>query len=111
MKRRHYVYIMASKSRVVYTGMGVIVDRVWEHKFGSEKSFAHRYKVNRLVYFEVFRYPGNCVNREKQIKAWTRAKRVARVESMNPTWEDLAGDWFDEHTRSTPKADPSRRSG
>jgi putative endonuclease len=92
---RHYVYLMASKSRVIYTGMGDLVERVWQHKFGKEASFTHRYNVNRLVYFELFRYVNNCIHREKQVKNWTRAKRVTLIESLNPTWEDLAGDWFD----------------
>ncbi|MGH9578202.1 MAG: hypothetical protein ACRD3R_12260, partial [Terriglobales bacterium] len=62
---------------------------------GEIKGFTKRYKITRLVYHEPFRYSNNCIAREKQVKAWTRAKRVALIESVNPTWEDLAADWFD----------------
>lgn len=49
--------------------------------------------ANRLVYFEVFQYVGNAIRREKAIKHWVRAERVALIERENPTWEDLAEDW------------------
>src|SRR5262249_34795154 len=69
--------------------------RVREHKLLKVKGFTQKYKVTRLVYFERLNYSKNCINREKQVKDWTRAKRVALIESLNPTWEDLAADWFD----------------
>jgi len=94
-KHRYFVYIMSSKSRVLYTGMAHdLVERAWQHKSGQVESFPKRYRITRLVYFEVFQYVKNCIDREKQVKAWTRAKRVALIESMNPTWEDQAEDWF-----------------
>ena len=99
MKReyRFFVYIMSSKSRVIYTGMtNDLVERVREHKKLKVDGFTRKYKVTRLVYFENFRYSKNCIDREKQVKDWTRAKRVALIESANPTWEDLAEEWFDE---------------
>ena len=102
---RLHVYIMSSKSRVIYTGMsGTLTERVLRHKRGEIEGFTQRYKITRLVYYEPFRYVKNCINREKQIKAWTRAKRVALIESMNPTWEDLAADWFDEDGELNPKS-------
>ena len=91
-----FVYIMSSKSRVIYTGMtNDLVGRVRDHKLMKVKGFTQKYKVTRLVYFEPWKYSQNCINREKEVKAWTRAKRIALLESMNPTWEDLAADWFD----------------
>ena len=88
---------MASKSRRLYTGMTKsLLARVWEHKEGKIEGFTKKYRINRLVYFETFRYVKNCIDREKQVKAWTRAKRVALIQSMNPTWEDLATDWYPE---------------
>jgi len=93
---RFFVYIMSSKSRVIYTGMtNDLVERVREHKLSMVKGFTQKYKISRLVYFETFKYSRNCIDREKQVKHRTRAKRVALIESMNPTWEDLAADWFD----------------
>jgi hypothetical protein len=49
--------------------------------------------VNRLVYYEVFTQVGAAIRREKEIKNWTRKKKIALIESMNPKWEDLAADW------------------
>jgi len=91
---RFYVYIMASKSRRVYTGVtNDIYRRVMQHKSGEYEGFTQRYKINRLVYYAEFRLISNAIRREKQIKDWTRAKRVALIERGNPTWEDLAADW------------------
>ena len=87
---------MASKSHVLYTGMtNTMRGRAGQHKRGEVEGFTRKYWVNRLVYFESFQYVNNCIDREKQIKSWTRAKRVALIEKDNPTWEDLAKDWFD----------------
>ena len=91
---RFFVYIMASKSRRIYTGVtNNIGRRAAEHKRGEIKGFTQRYKINRLVYYEKFQYVGNAIRREKEIKGWDRAKWVALIESENPTWEDLAEDW------------------
>ena len=89
-----WVYIMASKSRRLYTGMtNNITARVSQHKSGKAEAFTKKYRINRLVYYEEYRYVRNTIRREKQIKGLDRAKRVALIESMNPTWEDLAADW------------------
>jgi putative endonuclease len=91
---RFWVYIMASKSRRIYTGVTNDIERrVKEHKSGEIEGFTQRYKVNRLVYRERFRYIGNAIAREKEIKGWDRARRVALIESVNPTWEDLSLEW------------------
>ena len=96
MKRgwRFWVYIVASKSRRIYIGMtNDIGRRIREHKAGEIEGFTQRYKINRLVYYERFHYVGNAINREKQIKGLDRAKRVALIEGINPTWEDLSLEW------------------
>jgi putative endonuclease len=90
-----YVYIMASKSRVLYIGMcNSLRRRVWEHKSASCPGFTHDYRVHRLVYFERFQYVRNAIRREKQLKGWLRKRKIALIEALNPTWEDLAADWF-----------------
>jgi len=81
--------------------------RVQEHKRGEVEGFTQRYRINRLVYLERFRYVGNAVNREKQIKGLDRAKGVALIESMNPTWEDLSEEWGKPIELLTRKADAS----
>jgi putative endonuclease len=99
-----YVYILASKSRRLYTGMtNNLVDRIGLHKSGAIEGFTKEYKINRLVYYETFKYVNHCINREKQIKAWRRAKKVALIEASNPTWEDLAAEWFIEE-KQIPRA-------
>ena len=93
--RHFYVYIMASKSRVLYTGVtNNIHRRVWEHKHDELPGFTSDYRVHRLVYFESFQYVGNAIAREKTIKGWLRRKKIALIESQNPTWEDLSENWY-----------------
>jgi putative endonuclease len=93
-EKRYYVYIMASRSLTLYTGVtGDIYHRALQHRAGEIEGFTKKYHINRLVYHETFKYVNNALAREKQIKAWTRAKRLALIKTMNPTWQDLADDW------------------
>jgi putative endonuclease len=76
-ERRYFVYIMTNPSKTLYTGMtNNIRRRVREHKLKLTPGFAAKYNITRLVYFETFEDVRNAIEREKQIKAWTRAKRV-----------------------------------
>ena len=93
-EKRYYVYIMASRSLTLYTGVtGDIYHRALQHKAGEVEGFTKKYHINRLVYYETFKYGNNAIVREKQVKAWTRAKRLALIKTMNPTWQDLADGW------------------
>lgn len=76
--------------------------RVMQHKRGEDE-FTRRYHINRLVYYEIFKYVNNCIARETQVKSWRRAKKVALIVSTNPTWEDLAADWGKPIKRLVPK--------
>ena len=88
--RTYYVYIMASRSRVLYVGVtNNLARRVNEHKQGLS-GFTSRYRVTRLVYFEESKYILNSIAREKQIKGWSRSRKVELIEHRNPTWADLA---------------------
>ncbi len=70
MTRRYYVYILASRSRNLYTGVtNHLMRRVYEHKHGLLRGFTRRYRIHRLVHFEVFPYVRNAIAREKEIKA------------------------------------------
>ena len=92
--RTYYVYLLASRSRVLYTGVTNNLERrVREHRLGEQEGFTKKYRVHRLVLFECFRDPRSAIAREKEIKAWRREKKVAMIEAENPTWEDLAADW------------------
>ena len=96
MKRRYYVYIMASRSRAIYTGMtNDLRRRVYEHKHKRMPGFTRRYNITR-VYFEEYDRPRDAIYREKQIKGWVRDKKEKLVEAMNPAWDDLSAYWFGE---------------
>jgi len=103
--RRYFVYIMTNPSKTLYTGMtNSIRRRVREHKLKLTPGFAAKYNITRLVYVETFEDVRNAIEREKQIKAWTRAKRVASIQSTNPKWNDLSRDWDQPETfRFVPK--------
>ncbi len=89
--RQFYVYIMASKSHVLYTGTtNDLQRRVWEHKHDELPGFTSKYRAYRLLYYETFKYAGNAIAGEKHIKGWLRAKKIALIASLNPTWEDLS---------------------
>jgi putative endonuclease len=88
--KHYYVYIMASLSKTLYVGFtSDLVRRTYEHKHGLVPGFTSRYNVHRLVYVEQFTEVRAAVAREKQIKGWTRAKKIALIESVNPGWADL----------------------
>jgi putative endonuclease len=92
--RRYYVYIMASRSLTLYSGVtDNIFRRTLEHRQGALPGFTKRYNINRLVYYEAFQHIGNAITREKQIKAWTGEKRLALIKTLNPTWQDLSAGW------------------
>ncbi len=95
--KQFFVYIMASKSRVLYTGMtSDLKRRVYQHRHKLAEGFTSKYNVTRLVYFEATTDVESAIAREKQVKAWSRAKRVALIESVNPTWKDLSEGWLDD---------------
>jgi putative endonuclease len=95
VKQHHYwVYILASGNRTLYTGMtNDLRRRVTDHKHGRIGGFTKKYKVTRLVYHELYADVRVAIAREKQVKAWTRAKRLALIKSQNPSWRDLSDDW------------------
>jgi putative endonuclease len=95
MKDHHYyVYIVASRTRVLYCGMtNSIQRRIEEHRSGSIPGFSQRYNCQRLVWFEHFNYVTNAIDREKEIKGWSRDKKLALIQEKNPSWSDLSEDW------------------
>jgi putative endonuclease len=89
--RGFYVYILASKiGGTLYTGVtNNLIRRVAEHKSKAAESFTKRYDIDRLVYFECFEDIQNAIHREKRLKKWTRAWKIALIEKDNPDWNDL----------------------
>ena len=93
MSRSFYLYILASESAVLYTGMtNDLRRRVVEHRQKLVPGFTKRYNVTKLVWFEVHGTAASAIEREKQIKRWNRAKRIALVERSNPHWTDLSAE-------------------
>jgi len=93
-ERLYYVYILASRSRAIYVGMtGFLMNRVLSHRAGEASEFTRKYRVHRLVYYEVFHSVAAAIARETEIKKWRRQKKVALIVQKNPTWEDLATEW------------------
>ena len=96
MRRNYYVYILTNRNRTLYVGItGDIVRRIAQHKAGEGSAFTRRYALKRLVHVEVSTNAGDAIAREKQIKGWLRAKKIALIESENPDWTDLSAPWFE----------------
>jgi len=91
----YHVYIMASASRTIYIGVTNNLERrIWQHKTGQYEGFSKRYRTTRLVHIEEFGDVHEAIAREKQLKGWLRAKKVALIEEGNPRWNDLAWNWY-----------------
>ena len=90
----YFVYIVCSRTGTLYIGMtNSIYRRAREHKRGDVEGFASKYRCDRLVYYESFDDVHKAIGREKQLKGWIRAKKMALIDSKNPRWEDLAEKW------------------
>ncbi len=89
--RQYCVYIMTNKTNtVLYIGVtNNLKKRIYEHKHKLVPGFTSRYNVTKLVYYEVYDTPYNAIQREKQIKAGSRAKKLALIKSVNPGFSDL----------------------
>ncbi len=89
--RNFYVYILASRpGGALYVGVtNNLVRRVYEHKMTLVKGHTARYQIDRFVYFEVFDTPLAAIQREKNIKHWSRVWKTRLIADMNPTWRDL----------------------
>ena len=95
MVGQYYVYIATNQSRTLYTGVTRNLDRrMYEHRWKVTQGFMARYNIASLVYFETTNDVRAAIEREKQIKGWTRAKKIALIESVNPEWRDLSLEWY-----------------
>ena len=91
MKKQSYVYILASKRNgTLYTGVtSDLIKRVWQHKHHMVEGFTKKYRVKKLVYYEVHDNTESAITREKQIKKWRRKWKLRLIEEKNPQWTDL----------------------
>jgi putative endonuclease len=96
----YYVYIMTSRSGVLYTGVtSNVLRRVQEHKAKKTGGFTARYNINRLVYCESTDNIESAIVREKQIKGWRRDRKIELIESINPEWNDISVELMDGDTK------------
>ena len=100
MYKYYFVYIMSNKAHRLYTGItSTLEKRVLQHKHHLLGGFTTQYNFDRLVYFERFSRVTNAIAREKEIKGWTRAKKIALIEKENPWWHDLSADWYEKEPK------------
>ena len=93
---QYFIYLLTNRwKNVLYTGVTNSLERrIWQHKNGAIPGFTKKYNCHYLVHYEVFDRIEQAIEREKQIKGWTRAKKNALVETSNPEWHDLAAEWY-----------------
>lgn len=93
-ERMYFTYIVASRSHTLYIGVTSDIEtRIRQHKNGFFAGFSKKYKCNRLVWFERHDDVLVAIAREKQLKGWTRAKKIRLIERENPAWIDLSDAW------------------
>jgi len=92
----YFTYIMTSRSHTLYVGVsGDLLKRVFQHKWKEHEGFTAKYNCDRLVWFERHQDVVKAIAREKELKGWRRAKKIALIESTNPVWTDLSRDWYE----------------
>jgi len=91
INRQPAVYILASRRNgTLYVGVtSDLTKRIWQHRSDLAEGFTQRYKVHLLVWYEQHTDMASAIVREKQIKKWNRAWKLAMIEAQNPQWDDL----------------------
>jgi putative endonuclease len=91
MEKYPAIYIITNKYRgTLYVGVtSNLPKRIWQHKSKSVEGFSKKYGLDRLVYFELTESMESAIEREKQIKAGSRRKKIKLIETDNPEWRDL----------------------
>ena len=108
MDKQYYVYIMTNRSGTLYIGVtNDLVRRVYEHRMKLIDGFTKQYHLTQLVYYEAGSDIVEAIAREKQLKGWSRAKKLALIKTMNPQWNDLGTEWFGNERKEIPRAAPS----
>ena len=91
---QYYVYILTNHMGTLYIGVtNDLTRRLYEHREGLGGGFTKKYNLTSLVHFETTTDVTGAITREKQIKGWRRSRKVALIESTNPSWRDLSADW------------------
>ena len=89
-ENNYYVYILTNKSNTLYIGItNDLIRRLYEHKNKLIAGFTKKYNIDKLIYYEVFDDPESAIQREKEIKGWTRKKKLELIKKINPNFEEL----------------------
>ncbi|WP_025664484.1 GIY-YIG nuclease family protein [Aquimarina megaterium] len=99
LKPRHQyaVYILTNKKNgTLYIGMTNNLERrVFEHRSKYVDGFTKKYDLDKLIYFGIYQYVNDAIEREKRLKAWKQQWKINLIEEDNKDWNDLASDWYD----------------
>ncbi|MCX6761567.1 MAG: GIY-YIG nuclease family protein [Candidatus Moranbacteria bacterium] len=88
--KQYFVYLLTNNSKALYVGFtSNLKNRTWEHKHKIIKGFTEKYNIDKIIYFEQSESVYGAIQREKQLKGWTRKKKIALFEKENPEWRDL----------------------
>ncbi|EKE18497.1 MAG: hypothetical protein ACD_9C00313G0005 [uncultured bacterium] len=88
--KQYCVYILTNKSGTLYIGVtGNLAKRIWEHKNKVVEGFTEKYNIDKLIYYEQTENVMSALEREKQLKKWSRQKKINLINTLNPNWEDL----------------------
>lgn len=88
--KQYCVYIITNNSRTLYIGVtSKLKDRIWQHKNKLAEGFTKKYNIDKLIYYEQTEDVYSAIVREKQLKGWTRKKKINLIEKENPEWLDL----------------------
>jgi putative endonuclease len=92
--KQYFVYLLTNNSKALYVGFtGNLKNRIWEHKNKVIKGFTEKYNIDKIIYFEQSENVYSAIAREKQLKGWTRKKKIELFEKENPEWRDLYDDY------------------
>lgn len=101
---QYFVYILTNNSGTLYIGVtNNLQRRMYEHRQGIILGFTKKYRLTKLIFFEETNDVMSAITREKQLKGWTRRKKITLINSVNPQWKDLSAEFTE--------LDPSLRSG
>ena len=91
MEKLSYVYFLTNwHNTVIYIGVTTnLIKRTWQNKTHLVKGFSAKYKLSKLIYYEIFDSIKEAINREKQLKSGSRQQKIILINSMNPDWKDL----------------------
>ena len=96
MIHAYYVYILTNPSRLLYVGVtNDLQRRLHEHRAKTIPGYTRQYDLTQLAYYESTPNVQAAIAREKQLKGWNRARKIALIETHNPVWADLSAEWPD----------------